>query len=153
VVFLFLFQTLKLFEGRWKYLAASCCRAGDAGFCWFVHRPQHDGKGFKRTSPSPSPAWPCRMTGLTVTAIATTPKPDVITIDYSGPTDWMELTAVEMGYRLLRKRIASYATRLGKENRKWAGSGWLVDPPVGGLDDRHSSVLAMVPGRRCRPSG
>src|SRR5258708_36326895 len=34
--------------------------------------------------------------GLTATAVATTPKPEIATVDFSGPTDWMELTPEEL---------------------------------------------------------
>jgi ubiquinol-cytochrome c reductase cytochrome b subunit len=35
-------------------------------------------------------------TGLTAAAVATTPRAAVVVVDYSGPTDWLQLTPEEM---------------------------------------------------------
>src|SRR5204862_8145758 len=58
-------------------------------------------------------------TGLTVAAVVTTPKPEVAEIDFSGPTDWMELTPVEMaGIGYFRKENCVSCHAVGERPSK-----------------------------------
>src|SRR5262245_34736670 len=97
--FLFLFQTLKLFAGPLE-LFGSVVLPGLAIltllFVPFIDRSKIAKVSKRSVAIAASGLAALAWTGLTVAAIATTPKPDVEEIDFSGPTDWMELTPVEM---------------------------------------------------------
>ena len=97
--FLFLFQTLKLFPGPLE-VVGSVVLPGLAVLTLilvpFLDRGQLV-KVTKRTFAIgvvvlAAIGWG----GLTARAVATTPKPQVAEIDYSAPTDWLQLTPQEM---------------------------------------------------------
>jgi ubiquinol-cytochrome c reductase cytochrome b subunit len=93
-------------------------------------------------------------TGLTVAAVATTPKPDpVAQIDYSGPTDWMQLSPEELagfGYFQKEHCESCHTTGEGKPKvgpdlattrRKTAA--WMIE--------HFKRPSAMVPGSQMPP--
>jgi ubiquinol-cytochrome c reductase cytochrome b subunit len=98
--FMFLFQTLKLFPGPLEVLG-SVVLPGLAVLTLILVPFLDRGQLVKVTRRTfaigvvalAAVAWG----GLTATAVATTPKPpEAAEIDYSAPTDWMELTPEEM---------------------------------------------------------
>ncbi len=97
--FLFLFQSLKLFEGPLEVFG-SVILPGLA-ILTLVLVPFIDrSKMVKVSKRTVAMAVTCLVaigwSGLTVAAIVTTPKPAVEAIDFSGPTDWMELSPEEL---------------------------------------------------------
>ena len=97
--FLFLFQTLKLFTGPLEVigtvvlpglaiLALVATPFIDRGRMVAVRR-RTVAIGFVALA---AIGW----TGLTAAAVATTPRAAAAAVDYSGPTDWLELTPEEM---------------------------------------------------------
>lgn len=97
--FLFLFQTLKLFTGPLEVigtvvlpglaiLALVATPFIDRGRMVAVRR-RTVAIGFVGLA---AIGW----TGLTAAAVATTPRAAAAVVDYSGPTDWLELTPEEM---------------------------------------------------------
>src|SRR5207247_3176535 len=93
-------------------------------------------------------------TGLTVTAIATTPKPDVAAIDYSAPTDWMELTAVEMagiGYFRKENCIACHTVGEGKPKVGPDLAGSAIHRNADWMIAHFKRPSAMVPGSSMPP--
>ena len=121
--FLFLFQTLKLFSGPME-VVGSVVLPGLAVLLLilvpFIDRTRLV-KVTQRTVAFgvvalAGIAW----TGLTVAAVKSTPKPPAATlVDYSAPTDWMQLSPEEMagiGYFRSENCIACHAVGgLGKE--------------------------------------
>jgi ubiquinol-cytochrome c reductase cytochrome b subunit len=97
--FLFLFQTLKLFPGPLEMIGAVVLPGLAVLVLLLV--PFIDRGQVRRVSQRTfAAAVVCLAllgwTGLTVAAVATTPKPVVAAIDFSQPTDWMQLSPVEM---------------------------------------------------------
>jgi ubiquinol-cytochrome c reductase cytochrome b subunit len=97
--FLFLFQSLKLFKGPLE-IFGSVVLPGltilTLALVPFIDRSKLV-KVSKRTFAMAVTALAAvGWGGLTVAAVITTPKPDMTEIDFSGPTDWMELTPVEL---------------------------------------------------------
>lgn len=97
--FLFLFQTLKLFSGPLEMIG-SVVLPGLAVLALvlvpFIDRRQMM-KVTRRTVAFgvvvlAATAW----TGLTAAAIVTTPPPQTAAIDYSGPTEWLQLSPDEL---------------------------------------------------------
>jgi ubiquinol-cytochrome c reductase cytochrome b subunit len=118
--FLFLFQILKVFEGPLEVFG-SVVLPGLAMLALLLVPFIDRGKMVKLSQRTVAIAVACLAmlgwTGLTVRAIATTPKPEVAEIDFSGPTDWMELTAQEMagiGYFRKENCVACHTVGEGK---------------------------------------
>src|SRR5205809_5154407 len=93
--FLFLFQILKVFKGPLEVFG-SVVLPGLAILGLLLVPFIDRGQMMKVSKRTVAIAFACLAalgwTGLTIAAIATTPKPEVAEIDFSGPTDWMELT-------------------------------------------------------------
>jgi len=97
--FLFLFQTLKLFSGPLE-IVGSVVLPGMAVLALilapFLDRGQMV-KVTRRTVASTFVALAAiGWTGLTARAVMTTPQASEVEIDYSAPTDWMQLSPEEM---------------------------------------------------------
>jgi len=97
--FLFLFQTLKLFPGPPEMVGAVVLPGLAVLVLLLV--PFIDRGQVRRVTQRTFAAAVVVLavlgwTGLTVTAYATTPKPIVAAIDFSQPTDWIQLSPVEM---------------------------------------------------------
>src|SRR5882724_9089848 len=97
--FLFLFQTLKLFPGPLEMVGAVVLPGLAVLVLLLV--PFIDRGQVRRVTQRTFAAAVVVLavlgwTGLTVTAYATTPKPIVAAIDFSQPTDWIQLSPVEM---------------------------------------------------------
>jgi ubiquinol-cytochrome c reductase cytochrome b subunit len=97
--FLFLFQTLKLFPGPLEMVGAVVLPGLAVLVLLLV--PFIDRGQVRRVTQRTFAAAVVVLAvlgwiGLTVTAYATTPKPIVAAIDFSQPTDWIQLSPVEM---------------------------------------------------------
>jgi ubiquinol-cytochrome c reductase cytochrome b subunit len=155
--FLFLFQTLKFFEGPLE-VVGSIVLPGLAMLALilvpFVDRSQMV-RVTKRTVAAgvlllAALGW----TGLTVAAVATTPKMDESAlIDFSGPTDWMQLSPEELaglGYFQREHCEGCHTMGSGKpkvgpdlaESRK-KSAAWMIE--------HFKRPSAMVPGSSMPP--
>jgi ubiquinol-cytochrome c reductase cytochrome b subunit len=155
--FLFLFQILKVFEGPLEVFG-SVVLPGLAMLALLLVPFIDRGKMVKVSRRTVAIAFAALAmlgwTGLTATAIATTPKPEVAEIDFSGPTDWMELTAQEMaGIGYFRKENCSTCHTTGEGKPK-------VGPDLAGPAIHRSAdwmiahfkrPSAMVPGSSMPP--
>ena len=125
--FLFLFQTLKLFSGPLEVvgsvvlpslaiLALAATPFIDRGRMVALRR---------RTVAFAFVALALiGWTGLTATAVATTPRAAEAVVDYSGPTDWLELTPEEMaGVAYFREESCATCHAVG-------GGGGSVGPDL-----------------------
>jgi len=97
--FLFLFQTLKLFPGPLEMVGAVVLPGLAVLVLLLV--PFIDRGQVRRVTQRTFAAAVIVLavlgwTGLTVAAVVTTPKPVVAAIDFSQPTDWIQLSPVEM---------------------------------------------------------
>src|SRR5206468_2147439 len=93
-------------------------------------------------------------TGLTVAAIATTPKPDVEAIDFSGPTDWMELTPVEMaglGYFRKENCVTCHTVGEGKPKVGPDLAGSTIHRSANWMIAHFKQPSQMVPGSSMPP--
>jgi ubiquinol-cytochrome c reductase cytochrome b subunit len=120
--FLFLFQMLKVFKGPLEVFG-SVVLPGAAILALLLVPFIDRGKMVKVSKRTVAIAFAglaiLGWTGLTAAAIVTTPKPEVAEIDYSGPTDWMELTAEEMaGIGYFRKENCSACHTVGEGKPK-----------------------------------
>jgi ubiquinol-cytochrome c reductase cytochrome b subunit len=97
--FLFLFQTLKLFEGPLEVFG-SVVLPGLAMLALllvpFIDRSKMVKVSKRVVAMGIAALLLLGWTGLTVAAIVSTPKPQIAEVDFSGPTDWMELSPLEM---------------------------------------------------------
>jgi ubiquinol-cytochrome c reductase cytochrome b subunit len=98
--FLFLFQTLKFFEGPLEVVGSVVLPTLAILALFLV--PFIDRGRMARVTRRTVAAGVIAMaalgwSGLTVAAVVTTPKPEVVAeIDFSGPTDWMQLSPQEL---------------------------------------------------------
>jgi ubiquinol-cytochrome c reductase cytochrome b subunit len=97
--FLFLFQTLKLFKGPLELVGSVVLPA--LAVLALIMVPFADRSRMKKVTQRTFAAAVVALaaigwTGLTVAAVATTPKPAVAQVDFSQPTDWLQLSPVEM---------------------------------------------------------
>ncbi len=118
--FLFLFQTLKLFEGPLEVFG-SVVLPGLAILTLllipFIDRGKIVKLSKRTFAIAAASLAALGWTGLTVAAIVTTPKPEVAEVDFSGPTDWMELSPVELagiGYFRKENCISCHTVGEGK---------------------------------------
>jgi ubiquinol-cytochrome c reductase cytochrome b subunit len=97
--FLFLFQVLKLFSGPLEFIG-SVVLPGLAILALilvpFIDRTRMVRVTRRTFAISVVLLAAIGWTGLTVAAVKGTPKPAVVAIDYSDPTDWMQLSPQEM---------------------------------------------------------
>ena len=120
--FLFLFQTLKLFTGPLEVmgsvvlpglaiLALVATPFLDRGPMLAVRR-RTVAIGFMTLA---AIGW----AGLTAAAVAGTPRAEVVAVDYSGPTDWLQLTPEEMaGVAYFRQESCATCHALGDSGGK-----------------------------------
>jgi ubiquinol-cytochrome c reductase cytochrome b subunit len=120
--FLFLFQVLKAFNGPLE-VVGSVVLPGMAVLALVLVPFLDRGRMVKVTRRTfafgfvalAAIGW----TGLTAAAVATTPKPAVAAIDYSGPTDWMQLSPEEMaGVAYFRQEHCIACHAVGGEGAK-----------------------------------
>jgi ubiquinol-cytochrome c reductase cytochrome b subunit len=118
--FLFLFQTLKLFSGPLEVLGAVVL-PGLAVLALILVPFIDRGRMVKVTRRVTAFAFVALAaigwTGLTATAIATTPHPDqAAQIDYSGPTEWLQLSPGELaGVAWFRQEKCADCHVIGRE--------------------------------------
>ena len=118
--FLFLFQTLKLFSGPLEVLGAVVL-PGLAVLALILVPFIDRGSMVKVTRRVTAFAFVALAaigwTGLTATAIATTPHPDqAAQIDYSGPTEWLQLSPGELaGVAWFRQEKCADCHVIGRE--------------------------------------
>jgi ubiquinol-cytochrome c reductase cytochrome b subunit len=120
--FLFLFQTLKLFPGPLEMVGAVVLPGLAVLVLLLV--PFIDRGQVRRVTQRTFAAAVVFLallgwTGLTVAAVASTPKPVVAAIDFSQPTDWMQLSPVEMaGIGYFRQENCASCHTVGGGNPK-----------------------------------
>jgi ubiquinol-cytochrome c reductase cytochrome b subunit len=118
--FLFLFQTLKLFSGPLEVLGAVVL-PGLAVLALILVPFIDRGRMVKVTRRTAAFAFVALAaigwTALTAAAIATTPRQDqVAQIDYSGPTDWLQLSPSELaGVAWFRQEKCGDCHRIGPD--------------------------------------
>jgi quinol-cytochrome oxidoreductase complex cytochrome b subunit/cytochrome c551/c552 len=156
--FLFLFQTLKLFSGPLEIVGSVVLPT--LAILTLVLVPFVDrGKMRKVTQRSVAAAVVCLVaigwTGLTVTAVVTTPKPAVAAqIDFSQPTGWLELSPVEMagiGYFRQENCIACHTVGDGKPKIGPDLAGSAIHKTGAWMIQHFKRPSAMVPGSAMPP--
>jgi ubiquinol-cytochrome c reductase cytochrome b subunit len=156
--FLFLFQTLKFFEGPLE-VVGSVVLPGLAILALMLVPFLDRGKMVRATRRTVAAGvlvlaalgW----TGLTVAAVATTPKPELAEqIDFSGPTDWMQLSPEELaglGYYHQEHCESCHTTGAGKPKvgpdlanpARRKSAAWMID--------HFKRPSALVPGSAMPP--
>ena len=120
--FLFLFQTLKLFEGPLEVIGTHIL-PGVAVLTLilvpFIDRAKAVRVG-KRTFAMAAVALAAiGWTGLTVAAVVTTPKASIAEVDFSEPTGWMDLSPPELvGVGYFRKENCTACHSVGDGKQK-----------------------------------
>jgi ubiquinol-cytochrome c reductase cytochrome b subunit len=155
--FLFLFQTLKLFEGPLEVFGSMVLPA--LAILTLLLIPFIDRgrmvKLSKRTFAFAAAGLAILgWTGLTVAAVVTTPKPEVAEIDYSGPTDWMQLTPVEMaGIGYFRKENCISCHAVGDDGPKLGPdlAASTIHKSADWMIQHFKRPSAMVPGSSMPP--
>jgi ubiquinol-cytochrome c reductase cytochrome b subunit len=155
--FLFLFQTLKFLKGPLETIGAVGLPA--LAVLALVLVPFVDRGRLQRVTRRTAAMGAVALvlvgwTGLTVAAVATTPKPDISDqIDFSGPTDWLQLSPEELaGLGFVQKEhceschtVGSGKPKVGPDlattRRKTAA--WMID--------HFKRPSAMVPGSQMPP--
>ncbi len=151
--FLFLFQTLKLFEGPLEVVGSVVLPT--LAILALVLVPFIDrGRMRKVTGRAVAAAvvvlaiigW----TGLTLAAVATTPKqPIAAEIDFSQPTDWLQLSPVEMagiGYFREENCISCHTVGSGKQKIGPDLAGASIRKSASWMIQHFKRPSAMVPG-------
>ena len=118
--FLFLFQTLKMFKGPLEVFG-SVVLPGLAILALllvpFVDRGKMTRVSKRTVAIAIASLAALGWSGLTVAAVITTPKPEVAEIDFSGPTDWLELSPEELagiGYFRKENCVSCHTVGEGK---------------------------------------
>jgi len=155
--FLFLFQTLKFFNGPLE-VVGSVILPGLAVLALmlvpFVDRGQVM-RVTRRTVAFGAVALALLgWSGLTVAAIATTPKPDnTVEIDFGAPTDWMQLSPQELagvGYFRKENCASCHAVGTGKRGAVPGPGPDLANVPIkktaAWMIEHFKRPAAMVPG-------
>ncbi len=151
--FLFLFQTLKLFSGPLEMVGSVVLPT--LSILVLVLVPFIDrGKMRKVTQRSFATAVVCLAaigwTGLTVTAVVTTPKPAVAAqIDFSQPTGWLELSPMEMsgiGYFRQENCTSCHTVGDGKPKIGPDLAGSAIHKTGAWMIQHFKRPSAMVPG-------
>ncbi|MBS1858967.1 MAG: cytochrome b N-terminal domain-containing protein [Acidobacteria bacterium] len=117
--FLFLFQTLKLFEGPLEVVGAVVL-PGLAVLTLilvpFIDRGQVVRVAKRTTAIAVVLLAAIGWAGLTTVAVATTPKAASVEVDYSAPTDWMQLSPEEMaGVAYFREENCANCHQVGDQ--------------------------------------
>ena len=155
--FLFLFQTLKFFNGPLE-VVGSVILPGLAMLALmlvpFVDRGQVM-RVTRRTVAFGAVALAILgWSGLTVAAIATTPKPDnTVEIDFGAPTDWMQLSPQELagvGYFRKENCASCHTVGTGKPGAPSGPGPDLANVPIkknaAWMIEHFKRPAAMVPG-------
>jgi ubiquinol-cytochrome c reductase cytochrome b subunit len=151
--FLFLFQSLKFFEGSLEVFASVILPALAVLALLLV--PFIDRGRAKRVTQRTGALAVIALAGLgwaslTAAAVFSTPKPDqAALVDFSQPTDWMQLTPVELagiGHFREQNCDACHSVGEGKtlEGPDLAGSG--IHKSAGWMIQHFKRPAAMVPG-------
>jgi ubiquinol-cytochrome c reductase cytochrome b subunit len=155
--FLFLFQTLKAFEGPLEVFG-SVVLPGLAVLALFLVPFIDRGRMIKVSKRvvaiSVAGLALLAWTGLTAAAILSTPKTDTAEIDYSGPTDWMELTPQEMagiGYFRKENCIACHTVGEGKPKVGPDLAGSSIHRSADWMIAHFKRPSSMVPGTSMPP--
>ena len=155
--FLFLFQTLKFFDGPLE-VVGSVILPGLAVLALMLTPFVDRGKMIRVTRRTVAfgvvllavLGW----TGLTAAAIATTPKPDnTVAIDYGAPTDWIGLSPQELagiGYFRKENCASCHALGAGKAGKPPGPGPDLANLPIkksaAWMIEHFKRPAAMVPG-------
>lgn len=151
--FLFLFQTLKFFAGPLE-IVGSVVLPGLAVLALLLVPFMDRGRVMRVTSRTAAIGVAALAflgwSGLTVAAVATTPKPDsTVAIDYGAPTDWLRLSPEELaGVGYFRRENCASCHTLGAGKPR-------IGPDLANLPIKKSAAwmiehfkhpAAMVPG-------
>ena len=156
--FLFLFQTLKLFEGPLEILGSVVLPGVAVAVLLlvpFIDRRRMVRVTRRTTAFAALALGAIGWTSLTLRAVATTPRqPAAAEIDYSGPTDWLELSPEELaGIGYLRREHCDSCHNLVDGNAKLGPdlAGAAVHRPVSWLLQHFKRPAALVPGTAMPP--
>jgi len=155
--FLFLFQTLKFFDGPLAVVGSVILPSLAVLALWlvpFVDRGQVMRVTRRTVAFGVVALGLLGWTSLTVAAIATTPKSDNrVVIDFSAPTDWMELSPQELagiGYFRQENCASCHRLRAGKPGAPSATGPDLANVPIkktaAWMIAHFKHPAAMVPG-------
>jgi len=156
--FLFLFQTLKLFSGPLEIVGSVVLPT--LAILGLILVPFVDrGKMRKVTQRTFAAALVCLAAigwaGLTLTAVATTPKPAVAAqIDFSQPTGWLELSPMEMagiGYFRQENCTSCHTVGDGKPNIGPDLAGTAIHKTGAWMIQHFKRPSVMVPGSAMPP--
>jgi ubiquinol-cytochrome c reductase cytochrome b subunit len=155
--FLFLFETLKFIQGPLEAVGAVGLPA--LAILALILVPFVDRGRLERVTRRTvavavvvlaAVAW----TGLTVAAVATTPKPDVAEIDFSGPTDWMQLSPEELaglGYFQLEHCDSCHTMGGGEKPKMGPDLATTRRKSAAWMIDHFKRPSALVPGSPMPP--
>lgn len=155
--FLFLFQTLKLFEGPLEVFG-SVVLPGLAMLALllvpFIDRSKMVKVSKRVVAIGIAALLLLGWTGLTVAAIVSTPKAQIAEIDFSGPTDWMELSPLEMagiGYFRKENCITCHTMGEGKPKVGPDLTGTAIHRSADWMIAHFKRPQQMVPGSSMPP--
>ena len=154
--FLFLFQTLKLFSGPLEMLG-SVVLPGLAILALvatpFIDRGRMRALRRRTVAIGFVALAAIGWTGLTAAAVASTPRAAAVAVDYSGPTDWLQLTPEEMaGVAYFREESCASCHALGDGGGK-AGPDLTrvaIHRDAAWMIEHLSGPRSCGRGRRCR---
>jgi ubiquinol-cytochrome c reductase cytochrome b subunit len=155
--FLFLFQTLKFFEGPLEILGSIVLPT--LAIALLILLPFVDRGKVKRVTERTGAAAAVMLVaigwaGLTAAAVRSTPKPDLAaTVDFSQPTEWIQLTPVELagiGYFRQENCVNCHTVGSGKakEGPDLAGN---IHKSAAWMIQHFKRPSAMVPGSSMPP--
>jgi len=151
--FLFLFQTLRLFEGPLEIIGSVVLPA--MAILALILVPFIDRGRLQKVTQRTFAAAVVGLaaigwTGLTLAAIHTTPKPLIpVEIDFSQPTDWLQLSPVEMagiGYFREENCISCHTVGTGKPTIGPDLAGTAIHKSGAWMIQHFKHPAAMVPG-------
>jgi len=155
--FLFLFQALKFFEGPLEVVGSIVLPT--LAILLLLLVPFIDRGRIKRITErtvafSVFTLAALGWTSLTVTALATTPKPLVAEIDFSYPTDWMQLSPPELaGVGYFRKENCVGCHSVGEGSPKMGPdlANTAIRKSAAWMIDHFKRPAQMVPGSAMPP--
>ncbi len=150
--FLFLFQSLKFFEGPLA-IVGSVVLPGFAVLALllipFIDRGQLMRVTRRTLAMGVAVLAFLGWAGLTAAAVATTPKPDTVAVDYGAPTDWMGLSPQELagiGYFREENCASCHSLQRGKPSIGPDLAAVPIKKSAAWMIEHFKHPAAMVPG-------
>jgi ubiquinol-cytochrome c reductase cytochrome b subunit len=155
--FLFLFQTLKFFEGPLEVVGSIVLPT--LAILALLLVPFIDRGKMVRITQRTVAAGVAVLavlgwTGLTVAAVVTTPKPQAAEVDFSGPTDWMQLSPEELagvGYFRQENCISCHSLGDGKSTIGPDLTTAAIHKSAAWMIQHFKRPTALVPGSAMPP--